>query len=79
MKKLILSLVATVAITLTSFGQAPEAFKYQAVVRDAGGVILTNQAVGYKLTILQGSTSGTAVYSETFNPTTMLQYQTFLV
>ena len=69
MKTALLTLIA-LAISLTSFGQAPEAFKYQAVVRDAGGVILTNQAVGYKLTILQGSTSGTAVYSETFNPTT---------
>ena len=69
MKKNILLTFSALAITLGSFGQAPEAFKYQAVVRDAGGVILTNQAVGYQLTILQGSPSGTAVYSETFSPT----------
>ena len=69
MKKNILLTFSALAITLSSFGQAPEAFKYQAVVRDAGGVILTNQAVGYQLTILQGSPSGTAVYSETFSPT----------
>ena len=68
-KTTLLTLIA-LAIALTSFGQAPEAFKYQAVVRDAGGVILTNQAVGYQLTILQGSPSGTAVYTETFSPTT---------
>ena len=69
MKKNILLTFSALAITLSSFGQAPEALKYQAVVRDAGGVILTNQAVGYQLTILQGSPSGTAVYSETFSPT----------
>jgi len=69
MKTTFLTLIA-LAITLISFGQAPEAFKYQAVVRDAGGIILTNQAVGYQLTILQGSPSGTAVYTETFSPTT---------
>ncbi|MEJ6776495.1 MAG: hypothetical protein QNK85_04135 [Crocinitomicaceae bacterium] len=67
MKTTLLTIVA-LAITLTSFGQAPEGFKYQAVVRDAGGVILTNQAVGVQLTIQQGSIGGTAVYTETFAP-----------
>ena len=69
MKKLILSLVAIATISLSSFGQAPEGFKYQAVVRDAGNLILNNQAVGMQLTIQQGSIGGTAVYTETFVPT----------
>ncbi len=69
MKTTLLTLLA-LTITIFSFGQAPEAFKYQAVVRDAGGVILANQTVGYQLKILQGSPSGTAVYTETFAPTT---------
>lgn len=69
MKTTLLTLIA-LAITVFSYGQAPEAFKYQAVVRDAGGAILTNQAVGFQLGLLQGSPSGTAVYSETFTPTT---------
>ena len=62
MKKILLSLIAIATISLSSFGQAPEAFKYQAVVRDGGGIILTNQTVGYQLTILQGSPSGVTVY-----------------
>ncbi|NQZ34408.1 MAG: hypothetical protein HRT58_02045 [Crocinitomicaceae bacterium] len=70
MKKALLSLVAIATITLSSFGQAPEGFKYQAVVRDAGNLILNNQAVGMRLTILQGSIGGTAIYTETFAPTT---------
>jgi hypothetical protein len=70
MKKLLLSLVAIATLSLSSFGQAPEGFKYQAVVRDAGNLILSSQAVGMQLTIQQGSIGGTAVYTETFAPTT---------
>jgi hypothetical protein len=70
MKRLILSLVAIATISLSSFGQAPEGFKYQAVVRDAGNLILNNQAVGMRLTIQEGSIGGTTVYQETFAPTT---------
>ena len=70
MKRIILSLVAIATISLSSFGQAPEGFKYQAVVRDAGNTILNNQAVGMRMTIQQGSIGGTTVYEETFAPTT---------
>jgi hypothetical protein len=68
--KLILSLVAIVTISLSSFGQTPEGFKYQAVVRNASNTILTNQAVGLRMTIQQGAIGGTTIYSEKFAPTT---------
>jgi hypothetical protein len=70
MKKILLSLVAAATLSLSSFGQAPEGFKYQAVVRDAGNTILNNQAVGLRMTIQQGAIGGTTVYAETFAPTT---------
>jgi hypothetical protein len=70
MKKIILSLVAIATISLNSFAQAPEGFKYQSVVRDASQNVIANQAVGMQMTILQGSASGTVVYQETFAPTT---------
>jgi len=70
MKKLLLSLVAIATLSLSSFGQVPEGFKYQAVVRDAGNIILNNQAVGMRLTIQQGSIGGITAYSETFSTTT---------
>ena len=70
MKRLILSLVAIATISLSSFGQAPEGFKYQAVVRDAGNIILNNQSVGMQMTIQQGSIGGVTVYQETFSLTT---------
>jgi hypothetical protein len=69
-KQIFLSLLAIATITLSSFGQAPESFNYQAVVRNAGNTILNNQAVGLRMTIQQGSIGGTTVYSETFSPTT---------
>ena len=70
MKKIILSIVAIATMSLSVYGQAPEGFKYQAVVRDAGGLILNNQAVGMRLTVQQGSIGGAAVYTETFSTTT---------
>lgn len=44
--------------------QAPDSFQYQAVARDATGNILDNKAVVFKISILQGSASGTVLYSE---------------
>ena len=58
MKRILLSFIAIAIATLSSFGQSPEGFKYQAVIRDAGNLILTNQAVGMQLTIQQGSIGG---------------------
>jgi hypothetical protein len=70
MKRILLSLAAIATLTLHSLAQAPESFNYQAVVRNAGGMILNNQPVGMRLTVQQGSIGGTAVYTETFSTTT---------
>ncbi len=69
MKKLI-TLLAAVLLTATVCAQAPQSFKYQAVARDASGDVVADQAVGMQISILQGSITGTAVYVETFIPTT---------
>lgn len=52
-------------IGFIGFAQAPQGFSYQAVVRNASNVIVSNATVGMRLSILQGSSSGTAVYVET--------------
>jgi hypothetical protein len=57
-----LSLVTTAAVLLS---QAPAKFSYQAVLRDASGEVLINHNANLRLSILQGSESGTAVYTET--------------
>ncbi len=57
------------AIILTTFvsAQAPESMSYQAVVRDAGNALVTNQAIGMKISI--SDDLGFIVYSETQTPT----------
>ncbi|GAJ21549.1 unnamed protein product, partial [marine sediment metagenome] len=69
MKK-IYTLFLALIITGSLMAQTPQSFKYQAVARDASGEVIADQAVGMQISILQGSTSGTAVYVETFTPTT---------
>ena len=57
-------------VALTSFSQtSPQAMNYQAVVRDGNNQILTNQNVGIRFVVLEGSASGTVVYTETFDTT----------
>ena len=68
--KNLLALLAAVILTSSAFAQAPEKMSYQAVVRDAGNALITDQAVGMQISILQGSASGTAVYVETQTPNT---------
>ncbi len=68
MKKIITLLIA-VLTTAGLFAQAPEKMGYQAVVRDAGGALITDTTVGMQASILAGSPTGTAVYVETHTPT----------
>ncbi len=64
MKRLFTFLTA-VLIIATIYAQSPEKFSYQAVVRNSGGVLIQSSNVGIKVSLLQGSSSGTIVYSET--------------
>lgn len=47
------------------FSQAPQKMSYQAVIRNNSNVLVTSSPIGMKISILQGSSSGTAVYVET--------------
>ncbi len=60
-------MVLAVAVAMA---QAPEKFTYQAVVRNASNVLVTNAPVGVRVSILQGSASGNAVYVETHTAST---------
>ena len=68
MKKIYSFLVLLVTVS-TLMAQSPKSFKYQAVVRDNNGVAITNKQVSIKISILQSSATGNAVYSETHKPT----------
>lgn len=48
-----------------SFAQAPAGLSYQAVIRDASNTLLANQAVGMRISLLQGNANGNPVYAET--------------
>lgn len=50
--------------------QAPQSFNYQAVARDAAGAVISNQAVSFRISLLQGSSTGTSVFTETHNVNT---------
>lgn len=62
--------MAVLFITGQVMAQVPQAFNYQAVARDASGTILANQTIGLQLSLHQGSSSGTIVYTETHSATT---------
>ncbi len=49
----------------TALAQSPDKMSYQAVIRDAGGQLVTNQAIGMQISILKDGPAGTAVYVET--------------
>lgn len=64
-----LVLLAYLLIGVFAFAQSPEKMSYQAVVRNTSNSLVTNQAVGMQISILQGSTTGSAVYEETHTTT----------
>lgn len=68
MKK-IFTIIAGLMLTVSVFAQAPEKMSYQAVVRNSSNALVTTQAVGMQISILQGGATGTAVYVETQTPT----------
>jgi uncharacterized protein (TIGR02145 family) len=69
MKKVYTFLFAVI-MTVTIIAQSPDKMSYQAVIRSAGGSLIQNSPVGIKINILQGSTSGTVVFSETYTTST---------
>ncbi|MEE4196615.1 MAG: hypothetical protein V2I54_03135, partial [Bacteroidales bacterium] len=64
MKKLALIFLAIMCLGSTLFAQAPGAFKYQAVLRNADGELIAGQDVSLRISVLHLSPSGETVYSE---------------
>ncbi len=69
MKKIVTIIIAAVLLTSAAYSQAPAKMSYQSVVRNSAGTLLANSNVGIKISILQGSVSGTPVYVETHTKT----------
>jgi len=68
--KRIFAFLSAVVFTVSVFAQAPQKMSYQAVIRDANNNLVKNLSIGMRISILQGSASGTVVYMETQTPTT---------
>lgn len=68
MKKLFTLTLLLLAITALT--QTPQGFNYQAVIRNFSGELIQNQDVSVRISILQGSTTGSSVYTETHSTQT---------
>ena len=64
---LLIILLANLLISSSIYAQAPQKMSYQAVIRNTGNNLVTNQAVGMRVSILQGITP---VFVETHATTT---------
>ena len=68
--KRVLTFCVAILFTLGLFAQAPSRMSYQAVIRNSSNSLVTNSAVGMRISILQTSATGNAVYVETQTPVT---------
>jgi len=69
MKRIII-LLSFAFYLLPAFGQSPNGTTYQAVIRNSSDQLVPNTTIGIQISILQGSVSGTVVYSEIQTPMT---------
>jgi uncharacterized protein (TIGR02145 family) len=67
MKKLIFS-IALLCFGVAVLAQSPNLMSYQAIIRNASNQLIVNAPIGVRVSILQGSATGTVVFRETYNP-----------
>ncbi|KRT16477.1 hypothetical protein ASU31_09955 [Pedobacter ginsenosidimutans] len=70
MKKLLLIALLSMGFTLAVKAQAPQQFNYQGAARNTNGTALANKNITLRISILDGSSTGTVQYSEVRNVTT---------
>ncbi len=63
MKKIYLSIIVLLAVA-TAQAQVPQAFSYQAVIRNTSNALVANQLVSERISLVKDSATGTVVYSE---------------
>ena len=64
MKKILFSLLFLLT-TATLWAQAPQRMSYQSIIRDGSNVVVASTTVGVKISLIQGTSTGSVVYSET--------------
>lgn len=68
--KSVVSICIGLLFSIQLIAQAPQKMSYQAVVRDVSNNLVSNQSIGMRISILQGSIAGSSVYVETQASTT---------
>jgi hypothetical protein len=68
--KRIITLITAIVLSTIAIAQSPQKMSYQAVIRNSSNALVISKTVGMKISILQGSAAGTAVYTETQTPST---------
>ncbi len=69
MKKII-TLFTPLLLSVFVWAQAPQMFGYQMLIRNEGNVLVINQKVSIRISILHLSDAGSIIYSEIHSPTT---------
>jgi hypothetical protein len=67
MNKIIL--IVTLLISSIVLAQSPEKMSYQAIVRNVDGNLVSNTTIGFQISVLKTTSSGTVIYVETHAPT----------
>ena len=70
MARTLLLFLSAFATCTQLLAQAPQRMSFQAVVRDDADALIVNGNVGMRISVLQGTPSGAAVYVETHAATT---------
>ena len=65
MKKITIIFAAAILMFSGALAQTPGKFKYQAALRNADGSVMANQEVDVEFRILEGTSTGTQVFTET--------------
>ncbi len=67
MKKTTLTIILSL-LAIALLAQVPQGISHQAVIRNAANELVANAPIGIRISILQDSPEGTAVYTETHSP-----------
>ena len=70
MKKILFSLLLLLTASTAVWAQVPQQISYQSVIRDGNNKVIASSPVGIKISLLQGSATGSAVYVETHRKNT---------
>lgn len=65
-----LTLLSFLLVSLTLWAQVPQKMSFQAVIRNSSNALVINTTVGLKISVLQGTSTGSSVYVETHTTAT---------